>query len=128
MQEIYNRFDESKRLTSSNAAKVEFITNVRYIERYLKPGSTILDIGAGTGAYSIYFSRRDYEVTALEPAHRNLNAFRAALAPDDTLTLLEGNGLDLSRFPDESFDAVLVLGPLYHLHSREDQLKCIQQA
>lgn len=50
----YDIFDEEKRLRSK-AGRVEFITTVRYIEKYLKPGDKILDIGAGTGAYSIYF-------------------------------------------------------------------------
>ena len=55
----YDIFDEEKRF-SSKAARVEFITTVQYIEKYLKPGDRILDIGAGTGAYSIYFSRNGY--------------------------------------------------------------------
>lgn len=71
----YDIFDEEKRF-SSKAARVEFITTVQYIEKYLKPGDRILDIGAGTGAYSIYFSRNGYEVSALELADANIRAFR----------------------------------------------------
>lgn len=36
--------------------------------------------------------------------------------------------MDLSQYPDESFDIVLLFGPLYHLHSETDQLRCIQEA
>ena len=71
----YDVFDEAKRL-STKAGKVEFITTVRYIEKYLKPGDKILDVGAGTGAYSIYFSRNGYEISALELADANVAAFR----------------------------------------------------
>ena len=71
----YDIFDEEKRF-SSKAARVEFITTVQHIEKYLKPGDRILDIGAGTGAYSIYFSRNGYEVSALELADANIRAFR----------------------------------------------------
>lgn len=58
IQEVYRRFDEDSRLNRSQAARVEFLTNIRYIERHLKPGDRILDVGAGAGEYSLYFGRR----------------------------------------------------------------------
>ncbi len=128
VQEIYHRYDENSRLTSSKAAQVEFLTNVRYIERYLKPGDKILDVGAGAGEYSLYFSRKGYTVSALELADSNIEAFRKKLSPQDTIDLVQGNALDLSRYEDHSFDVVLVFGPLYHLHSEADRLRCIAEA
>ena len=68
VQEIYRRSDESTRLSKSKAASVEFHITVRYIEKYLKPGARILDIGAGAGEYSFYFSRKGYKVSAIELA------------------------------------------------------------
>ena len=127
-QEIYRRFDENSRLNSSKAASVEFLTTVRYIERYLKPGARILDIGAGAGEYSLYFSRKGYAVSALELADSNIEAFRRKLTAEDTVDLVQGNALDLSRYEDDSFDIVLLLGPLYHLHSEADRIRCIAQA
>lgn len=128
VQEIYRRYDESTRLSRSKAARVEFLTTVRYIERYLKPGGKILDVGAGAGEYSLYFSRRGYAVSALELADSNLAAFRQRLTPEDTVELAQGNALDLSRYEDASFDIVLLCGPLYHLHREEDRLRCIAEA
>lgn len=128
VQEIYRRFDENNRLTRSKAAKVEFLTTVRYIERYLQPEARILDIGAGAGEYSLYFSRKGYDVSALELADNNIEAFRQKLTPEDTVDLVQGNALDLSRYADDSFDIVLLFGPLYHLHSEADQLRCIAEA
>lgn len=128
VQEIYRRFDEDNRLTQSKAASVEFLTTVKYIERYLKPGMNILDIGAGAGEYSLYFSRRGYTVSALELADNNIEAFRRKLTPEDTVDLVQGNALDLSRYENDSFDIVLLLGPLYHLHSEADKLRCIAEA
>lgn len=127
VQEVYRRFDEDSRL-KSKSARVEFLTNVRYIEKYLKPGAKILDLGAGTGEYSLYFSRKGYCVTALELAERNLEAFRGKLSAEDSVELIQGNALDLCRFADDSFDAVLVFGPLYHLHCPEDRRRCIEEA
>ena len=128
VQEIYRRFDENTRLTKSKAANVEFLTNVKYIEKYLTPGAKILDLGAGAGEYSLYFSRQGYAVSALELADSNMEAFQKKLTPEDKIDLVQGNALDLSRYPDDSFDIVLLFGPLYHLHSETDQLKCIQEA
>ena len=128
VQEVYRRFDENSRLTKSKAASVEFLTNVKYIEKYLMPGAKILDIGAGAGEYSLYFSRQGYEVSALELADSNIEAFQKKLTPEDKIHLVQGNALDLSRYEDSYFDIVLLFGPLYHLHSETDQLRCIQEA
>lgn len=128
VQEIYRRFDENSRLNRSKAARVEFLTTVKYVERYLTPGARILDVGAGAGEYSLYFSRRGFAVSALELADSNVEAFRRKLTPEDTVELTQGNALDLSRYEDGSFDVILLLGPLYHLHSEADKLRCIAEA
>ena len=125
LQRTYELFDEDSRLNRSPAARVEFLTTVRYIERYLKPGDQILDVGAGAGEYSLYFARKGYEVCALELTDANIAAFRKKLLPTDSVDLVQGNAMDLSRYADHSFDVVLLFGPLYHLHSRADRLRCI---
>lgn len=127
VQKTYEIFHEDTRL-HSQAARVEFLTNSHYIEQALKPGAKILDLGAGAGEYSLHFARKGYAVTALELADANIRAFRAKLQPGDSIELVQGNALDLSRWEDDSFDAVLVFGPLYHLHSKADQLACINEA
>lgn len=128
VQEIYRRSDESSRLNRSKAARVEFLTTASYIERYLKPGAKILDVGAGAGEYSLYFSHRGHTVSALELADSNMEAFQKKLTSEDAVDLQQGNALDLSRYEDDFFDIVLLLGPLYHLHSEADQLRCIAEA
>ena len=109
----YDIFNEDARLNHSKAARVEFLTTVHYIEKYLKDGDKILDIGAGAGEYSLYFARKGYEVSALELAE---------------IDLVQGNALDLSRYADKSFDIVLLFGPLYHLKNDADKQKCISEA
>ncbi len=128
IQKTYELFDEDTRLNRSKAARVEFLTTVRYIERYLCPGARILDVGAGAGEYSLYFARKGYEVCALELAENNLKAFLRKLRPEDRITLEQGNAVDLGRYADASFDAVLLFGPLYHLHREEDRQRCIAEA
>jgi len=128
IQATYQLFNEDTRLNRSKAARVEFLTNTRYIERYLKPGDRILDIGAGAGEYSLYFARKGYSVCALELADSNIRAFQKKLKPEDPIALVQGNAMDLSRYEDDSFDIVLLFGPLYHLHSEADRLQCISEA
>ena len=124
----YDIFNEDKRLNHSKAARVEFLTTVHYIEKYLKEGDRILDIGAGAGEYSLYFARKGYEVSALELADANIAAFKKKLTPEDKVDLVQGNALDLSRYADKYFDIVLLFGPLYHLQNDADKLKCISEA
>ena len=128
VQEVYRRVNEDSRLNKSQAARVEFLTTVRYIEKYLIPGTKILDVGAGAGEYSLYFARKGYQVSALELADANIAAFRAKMTDDNPIDLVQGNALDLSRYDSDSFDVVLLFGPLYHLHEEADKLRCIEEA
>lgn len=52
------------------------MTNVHYIEKYIRQGDKILDIGAGTGEYSLYFSSKGYQVSALEFSEKNIEVFQ----------------------------------------------------
>lgn len=124
----YDIFNEESRLNHSKAARVEFLTTVRYIEKYLKDGDKILDIGAGAGEYSLYFAHCGYKVSALELSDANIAAFRKKLTPEDKIDLVQGNALDLSRYADKSFDIVLLFGPLYHLKNDADKQQCIREA
>ena len=128
IQKTYEVFNEDTRLNRSQAARVEFLTTVHYIERYIRPGARILDVGAGAGEYSLHFARKGYEVSALELSPANIEAFRKKMTAEDRIDLVQGNATDLSRYADESFDAVFLFGPLYHLHSEEDRQKCISEA
>lgn len=124
----YALFNEESRLNRSKAARVEFLTTTRYIERYLRAGAKILDIGAGAGEYSLHFARKGYDVCALELADRNIEAFRKKLRPEDRIQLTQGNAVDLHCYEDEYFDAVLLFGPLYHMSNAEDRQQCIREA
>jgi len=121
------RCDEDRRLTTQHG-KVEYLTTMRYIERYLRPGMRVLEIGAATGRYSLTLARKGYDVTAIELVQHNIDVFRKKLKPGDTVDLQQGNALDLSRFPDNTFDMTLLLGPMYHLYTVEDQTRALEEA
>lgn len=124
---LYEIFEEEKRFASPSG-KVEFLTSLHYIKKILKPGMKILDLGAGTGAYSLALEKMGYEVTALELSKRNLEIFRSSLKGDEGIHLHQGNAMDLSSFPKEFFDVVLLMGPLYHLEEESHRLRVLMEA
>ena len=123
----YNKFNEDKRLKTRHG-QVEFLTAMKYIEKYLKKISNpkILDIGAGCGAYSIPLSNIAH-VTAVELVKHNLKVIEKNDSSKN-IKLIHGNAVNLSKLSDNSFDIVLLFGPMYHLISMDDKLKALNEA
>ena len=123
----YNKFCEDKRLTRRHG-NVEFITSMKYIHKYLEAlpkDAKILDVGAGTGRYSIVLAEEGYDVTAVELVKYNLGILKQK---SDKVKAYQGNALRLKRFEDNTFDLTLVFGPMYHLLSLEEKQKALQEA
>lgn len=127
LTDFYSRYDEDSRLTVRHGS-VEFLTTMRYIKKYLRPGDRVLEIGAGTGRYSHALARQGHAVDAVELVGHNIEVFRQNIAPGETVTIAQGNALDLSAFPDCAYDITLLLGPLYHLYSTEDKRQALREA
>ncbi|MGN1345882.1 MAG: class I SAM-dependent methyltransferase [Eubacteriales bacterium] len=127
LNNYYSTHDEHQRFASRHGS-VEFLTTLRYLERYLTPGQTLLEIGAGSGRYSHYFAQNGYAVDAVELIPRNIERFRETTVPGENVRIFEGNATDLSRFADETYDLTLLLGPMYHLYTEEDQARALSEA
>ena len=123
----YSNYDEEGRLLS-RVGSVEFLTTIRYIEKYLKPGMHILEIGAATGRYSHYLARKGYSVDAVELIPHNIEIFRQNTQPDEDIRIFQGNAMDLNMLENEQYDMVLLLGPMYHLYTLDDQRRAMQEA
>lgn len=134
LEEYYNKFNEDKRLNSRHG-RVEYVTSMKYIRKYLeeiaketgkeKRQIRILDIGAGTGRYSIPLSEEGYDVSAVELVKHNLGRLKQKCSQ---VKAYQGNALKLKKFENETFDLVLLFGPMYHLHGEDEKLKALKEA
>lgn len=127
LTDYYTYYDEEGRLLSRHGS-VEFLTTMRYIERYLTPGMRILEIGAATGRYSHALARKGYPVDAVELVQHNIEIFKKNTALGERVSVRQGDARNLEGFCDNSYDITLLLGPMYHLFTRQDQLQALKEA
>ena len=132
LEAYYNKFNEEKRLDSRHG-RVEFATSMHYIHQCLeevaagreKEEISILDIGAGTGRYSVPLALEGYDVSAVELVKHNLGRLKQKT---DRVKAYQGNALKLKRFEDDMFDVTLLFGPMYHLHGPDEKLQALMEA
>ena len=128
----YNKFNEEKRLDSRHG-QVEFRVTMKYIHEYLqilcndrRPGDIkILDIGAGTGRYSVALAEEGYDVTAVELVKYNLGILKKK---NSSVKAMQGNALNLKKIASDQFDITLLFGPMYHLFGEENKTKALSEA
>lgn len=125
---IYTHYAENDRLVKSRNGQLEYQTTLHFIHQHDPAHSSILEIGAGTGRYSIALAREGYTVSAIELVQHNLEILKQNATGLNNLAAYQGDALDLSRFADESFDMTLVLGPMYHLYCAEDHHRALDEA
>ena len=109
---FYEEYDENGRLVSKHGM-VEYLTTMKYIEKYLKPNMRILEIGAATGRYSHALAQKGYRVDAVELIEHNIELFKQNTIEGEPVTITQGNALDLSALMSDTYDITLLLGPMY---------------
>ena len=134
VKEFYNRTAEKEWKRIDN--RPEFLLTCRFLDRMISPGDSVLDIGGGPGRYSIHLAGRGCSVTLLDLAEENVRlavehaeeagvTIRAAAAD----ALSAGSALrERGILPDGGFDAVLLMGPLYHLLEEEEREAAVREA
>lgn len=128
--EMYDRdsHDEDQRLMRH---QLERDITWRYLEDYLPPHGSILEIGAATGIYTIDLAKRGYGVTAVDFSPELIEKCRIRVV-DEGLTekvrLVVADARNLGEMATEGFDAALLMGPLYHLVEKEDRETAISEA
>lgn len=129
IEAYYNKFNEEKRLNSRHG-QVEYRVSMKYIHQYLQDMGEaehvkILDIGAGTGRYSVKLAEEGYDVTAVELVKYNLGILKQK---NSRVKAMQGNALNLKKLEDNLFDLTLLFGPMYHLFSYEEKLQALKEA
>lgn len=146
LEEYYNKFNEEKRFDSRHG-QVEYRVSMKYIHMYLDEaearmasvdfsgGSSrvgaarsqvrLLDIGAGTGRYSVALAEEGYDVTAVELVKHNLGILKKKAS---SVKAMQGNAMNLKKLESDSFDVTLLFGPMYHLFGFEDKRKALHEA
>lgn len=113
-------------------APVEYAITKRYLLRYIPEGATVADVGVGVGHYSELLASRGSEIHLVDVASRLLEAAQERLTKaglgEQILSITKASATDLSFIPDESCDAVLMLGPFYNLSLPEDRRKAATEA
>jgi S-adenosylmethionine-dependent methyltransferase len=128
IQQWYDsQYDEWNRLERH---KIEFDITKRYLDEYVAGDRLqVFDIGGGPGRYAIYLAKKGHQVTLLDLSKRHLEVAREK-AKEQGVSLagyVHGNALDLSGVP-QTFDVILLMGPLYHLVKEADRKKAVQEA
>lgn len=124
IEKHYNKHSEDKRLLRRHGI-VEFETTMFHIRRLVQPGQTILDVGAGTGRYTSALVAEGYKAKAVELVKRNIDVF---LQRDPSADVVQGDARNMPFIPSDSYDATLLLGPLYHLIGDDEKLKALNEA
>jgi len=111
--------------------RTEFAVTLRALAEHLPPPpARVLDCGGGPGRYAVELARHGYAVTLFDLSVGNLRLARQK-ATEASVTLAGyegGKATDLARFADASFDAVLLMGPLYHLLEAEERAEALAEA
>lgn len=127
LTEYYGSYDEDNRLRSRHGS-VEYLTTMRYVEKYLQPGMRVLEIGAATGRYSHSLARQGYRVDAVELVQHNIDIFKANTQPSEDVRIYQGNAKNLDILSNDTYDITLLLGPMYHLFAVPEQLEALSEA
>lgn len=128
IDEYYASYDEAGRL-EQGLFQLEAERTRRLLERFLTPGSTIVDVGGGAGAYAFWLTEQGHRVHLVDASDALIDQARAR--EEQTGTRLAGVHQGDARALEEAdgiADAALLLGPLYHLTERDDRIAALKEA
>ncbi len=123
--------EEYSRLDSTSEFRAEYKLMIRMIDHYIRHGSVVYDIGSGPGRYSEFLLKRNCRVGAVDLSSRTLNALQNRIGSDEKTNLLfvrQACASAKMNIVPSSADAILLMGPLYHLTEKEEREQAVRQA
>jgi ubiquinone/menaquinone biosynthesis C-methylase UbiE len=126
----YERAVEADRL-SSGTGRLEYARTRELVKRFLMPPpAVVLDVGGGTGVHALWLARGGYEVHLRDPVQRQVQKAQDLSSAEREYPLASARVGDARALEvaDHSADAVLMLGPLYHLIEQRDRLRALREA
>lgn len=124
----YNSYDEDIRLEKTNIHKTEYLTTIKFLNKFINEDSRILDACAGTGKYSFYLESKGHTVTSVDIVPRFVDIIKEKKkALSSKVDVHLGDVQYLNDLNLGQFDAVLCMGALYHLKQDIDRRKAIEQ-
>lgn len=127
VRRYYEAFGEREwqRLENPADGAVEFAVTCHALATYLPAGGRVLDLGGGPGRYTLWLAERGYRVVLADLSPTLLGIAREQVRQSPSgrhvEAIVEADACDLSRWADDAFDAVLALGPFYHLPEPSDR-------
>ena len=111
------------------AGRPEYLLTCLMLDRYIKHGDNVLDIGGGPGRYSLYLADKGCDVTLLDLSPENTK-FAAERADEQGLSIktITGDAREADKLADGKFDHILLMGPMYHLFEESDRIAAINAA
>lgn len=104
----------------------EFLLTCRMLDRYIKSGDRVLDIGGGPGRYSLYLAEKGCDVTLFDLSSANTKfATERAFEQGLNIKTITGDAREVDKFIHKQFDHVLLMGPMYHLFDESDRISAV---
>lgn len=125
----YTGADEDSRLTRQYIARIEYDTTMRLLSPLIEVGTSVCELGAATGRYSLEFARNGANVTAVELAPDQVDILKTkSLEQNLNLSIHQGDACAVPFVESSSQDVCVVLGPLYHLKSLPQRKAVLAEA
>ncbi|MGN1345884.1 MAG: class I SAM-dependent methyltransferase [Eubacteriales bacterium] len=128
IRQFYNNATDAEWMRIAD--RPEFLITCRFLDRYLRPGDTVLDIGGGPGRYSVYLAKRGCRVTLMDLSDENVRAARRhAEEAGVEIDAMQGDACHADELlAGRQFDHVLLMGPLYHLLEETERTAAVNAA
>ena len=128
---VQEHYDKDAQLEWDRLEKhpFEFRITTYMMDKYIKPGDRILDIGGGPGRYSIYFAKKGCDVTLIDLSSENVKfALGKAEEMSTNIKAIHGDAREVNEIVKGKFDHIFIMGPMYHLLDEEERIKAINSA